>query len=162
MKNWYNSLNPRERNLVFYGSIIATLLVIGLFIVQPLMDENKKLNKAIASQKSALKNMQKQSFQVKQLQQQGSSKSGASSNKSPQQKVETALQTLRLKPALERMQSQGSSGVRIILKNADADRTMRLLSDLETKHGLLIDKLTVNTNNKESGFIDARITVKSK
>lgn len=161
MKNWYNSLIPRERNLVFYGSIIAALMIIGLFIVQPLIDKNQKLNKIIASQKSSLKNMQKQSLQVKQLQQQGSNKTSSSSNKSPQQKIEAALQTMRLKPALERMQSQGSNSVRVILKNANADRTMRLLSDLETKHGLLIDKLTVNTNNKEAGLIDARITVKS-
>ena len=161
MKNWYNSLNPRERNLVFYGSIVATILVIGLFIVQPLMDKNKKLHKTIANQKSSLKVMQKQSLQVKQLQQQGSNKTTPSSNKSPQQKIETALQTMRLKPALERMQSQGSNSVRIILKDANADRTMRLLSDLETKHGLLIDNLVVNTNNKEAGLIDARITVKS-
>lgn len=161
MKNWYNSLNPRERNLVFYGSIISIVLIIGLFIVQPLIEKNQALNKVIASQKASLKNMHKQSLQVKQLQQQGTSKTNTSSNQSPQQKIETALQTMRLKTALERMQSQGSNGVRIILKDANADRTMRLLSDLENKHGLLIDSLTVNTNNKEAGLIDARITIKS-
>ena len=55
MKNWYNTLSPRERNLVFYGSILATLMILGLFVVQPLLDKNKKLNNAISSKKNIVK-----------------------------------------------------------------------------------------------------------
>ena len=160
MKNWYNTLSPRERNLVFYGSILATLMILGLFVVQPLLEKSKRLNTAIASKSLSLKMMQKQSLQVKQLQQQ-STKPSQSANQNPQQVIEKLLQTFRLKPALERMQSQGNNGVNIVLKNANADRTMRLISDLENKHGLLINNLIVNTNNKEAGLIDVRLTVKS-
>jgi len=160
MKNWYNTLSPRERNLVFYGSILATLMILGLFVVQPLLDKNKKLNNAISSKRISLKTMQKQSLQVKQLQQQ-TIKPKQASNKNPQQLIESALQKYRLKPALERMQSQGSNGVHVILKDANADRSMRLIYDLENKHGLLINNLIVNTNNKKTGLVDIRLTVKS-
>ena len=159
MKDWFNTLNPRERNIVTYGSIIAVLLIVGLFIVQPLLENNKKLNKIINIKSTALKIMQKQSAQVKQLQQQGT-KPEQTSNQSPQQIIESNLQTLRLKPALERMQSQGENGVSLVLKNANADRTMRLLADLEDKHGLKISSLTINTLKKEVGLIDVRFTVK--
>jgi type II secretory pathway component PulM len=161
MKNWLNTLNPRERNLVTYGSIIAALLILGLFIVQPLFDNNKKLNKIISNKSTALKVMQKQSLQVKQLQQQAT-KPEQTSNQSPQQIIEKTLQTLRLKTALERMQSQGANGVNLVLKNANADRTMRLIADLEKKYGLIISSLTINTHKKEAGLIDVRLTVKAK
>jgi type II secretory pathway component PulM len=161
MKNWLNTLNPRERNLVTYGSIIAALLILGLFIVQPLFDNNKKLNKIISNKSTALKVMQKQSLQVKQLQQQAT-KPEQTSNQSPQQIIEKTLQTLRLKTALERMQSQGANGVNLVLKNANADRTMRLIADLENKYGLIISSLTINTHKKEAGLIDVRLTVKAK
>jgi len=160
MKNWFNTLNPRERNLVTYGSLLAGLMILGLFIIQPLFDNNKKLNKIIDSKSTALKIMQKQSAQVKQLQQQAT-KPEQTNNQNPQQIIESALQTLRLKPALDRMQSQGSNGVNVILKNANADRTMRLIADLENKHGLIISNLTINTHKKEAGFIDVRLTVKA-
>jgi len=160
MKDWFNTLNPRERNLVTYGSILAGLLILGLFIVQPLFDNNKKLNKIIDNKSTALKIMQKQSMQIKQLQQQAT-KPEQTSNQNPQQIIESALQTFRLKPALERMQSQGSNGVNLVLKNANADRTMRLIADLENKHGLNISNLTINSNKKEAGLIDVRLTVKS-
>ena len=160
MKDWLNTLNPRERNLVTYGSIIATLLILGLFIVQPLLDNNKKLNKIISNKTTALKVMQKQSLQVKQLQQQAT-KPEQTNNQSPQQIIESALQTSRLKPALERMQSQGLNGVNLVLKNANADRTLRLIADLENKYSLTISNLTINTHKKEAGLIDVRLTVKA-
>ena len=160
MKDWFNTLNPRERNLVTYGSLIAVLLILGLFIVEPLFDNNKKLNKVINHKSTALKIMQKQSLQVKQLQQQ-SAKPEQTNNQNPQQIIESALQTLRLKPALERMQSQGSNGVNLVLKNANADRTLRLMADLENKYGLIISSLTINTHKKEAGLIDVRLTVKA-
>ncbi len=160
MKDWFNTLNPRERNLVTYGSLIAGLLILGLFIVQPLLDNNKKLTKIIDSKNTSLKIMQKQSAQVKQLQQQAT-KPEQTNNQNPQQIIEKALQTLRLKPALERMQSQGANGVNVVLKNANADRTMRLIANLENKFGLIISNLTINTHKKEAGLIDVRLTVKA-
>jgi type II secretory pathway component PulM len=161
MKNWFNSLSPSERNLVFYGSILASLILLWMLVVEPLINNHTKLNKTITYQKNTLKVMQKQSSQVKQLQQLGE-KSTQSSTGNPEQLIEKALQTWRLKPALERMQAQGSKGVRIVLKNAIADRSMRFLYDLENKHGLLISNLVINNSNKEAGYTDLRITVKAQ
>ena len=74
MKNWYNSLSQRERMLVSYGSIVVTLILLWLLAAKPLYDKHVKLNTIIASQHNSLATMQKQSIQIKQLQQQGTNK----------------------------------------------------------------------------------------
>ncbi|MEE9309531.1 MAG: type II secretion system protein GspM [Cocleimonas sp.] len=159
MKNWYNSLAPRERTLVFYGGIATSLLLIWMLVAKPLYNNHKKLNKVIASQEKTLATMQSQSQQVKQLQQQ-ETKPASSGSGNPQQLVERALQTWRLKPQLERMQSQGSNGVRLSLKNVNADRVMRFLHELENKYGLVINNLVITNEKKEAGFADIRLTIK--
>ena len=158
MKNWYNTLAPRERNLVLYGGILSAIVLFWILVAKPLYNNHLKLNKVISSHEKTLLNMQKQSVEIKKLQQQDK-KPIATSTGNPQQLLERSLQTWRLKPMLERMQSQGSNGVRLSLKNANADRVMRFLYELENKHSLIISNLVINNNKKEVGFADVRLTV---
>lgn len=159
MKDWYNTLAARERALVFYGGIIAIMILVWMLVIDPLMTSHTKLNKIINSQQKTLETMQSQSIQVKQLQQ-GNKKPVANNSGNPQQLVERSLQTWRLKAKLERMQSQGSNGVILSLKNVNADRAMRFLYELEDKYALLITNLVINNDKKEAGFADVRLTIK--
>lgn len=159
MKNWYNTLSPRERSLVLYGGIILSLILLWLLVVKPLYANHQKYNKVIVSQKKTLETMLKQSLEIKKLQVQAvKPKTSVSGN--PQQLVERALQTWRLKTKLERMQSQGNKGVRLSLKNASADRVMRFLHELESKYSLSISNLIINNDKKEKGYADVRLTIK--
>ena len=159
MKNWYHSLSPRERVIVLFGGIAAITLLFWMLIAKPLYKNHIKLNKVINNQKTTLKTMKRQSLEITQLQLQNN-KPALKAKGSPQQLIERALQTWRLKSSLERMQSQGSKGVRLILTNVNADRAMRFLYELEDKYNLTISKMTVNNNKKEPGFADIRLTIK--
>lgn len=160
MNHWFNSLLPRERALVTYGSIAVLVILLGLG-AKPLYNNQAKLKKTIASQRTALITMQEQSAEIKQLRQQKTVKPQNTGSQNPQQLIERSLQNRRLKDVLERMQSQGSKGVSIILKNANADRVMHFLYELESKHSLLINSMVVNSNNKKAGFADFRLTIKN-
>ena len=161
MSNWYNSLSPRERALVTYGLIAVLALMLWLFAIKPLYFNQIKLKKVISQQKVTLATMQDQSAEIKLLQLQISTKPQISGTQNPQQIIERSLQTWRLKTVLDRMQSQGSNGVRLILKNANADRVMRFLHELESKHSLAITNLAVDSNNKDVGLADFRLTIQS-
>ncbi len=160
MNSWFNSLSPREQALVSYGSIAVIIVLLWLLAIKPLYNNQIKLNKAIALQKTTLDTMQKQSIEIKQIQTNNIVKPATSNSQNPQQLIERSLQTWRLKNALERMQSQGSNGVRLTLKKANADRVMRFLHELESTHSLSIDNMAIDSNNKETGFADFRLTIK--
>lgn len=159
MKNWYNSLTSRERNLVSYGSIIAALILFWLLIGKPLYAKHKSLSQEIQAKSNALELMKGQSTQVKQLLLKGSGGSAQKITGNPQQQVEQSLQTWRLKPALQRMQSQGANAVRLTLKDAKVDHFMRFLYELENKYSLGIENLSM-TADKEPGLADIRLTIK--
>ena len=160
MNNWYNSLSQRERLLVTYGSIAVTLILLWILAVKPMYEKNMRLNSLIEQQETKLATMQKQSLEIKQLQQLNIKSPTSTNNQNPQQLIERSLQTWRLKKSLERMQSQGSNGVRLILKDANADRVMRFLHEVENKHTLLIDNMAIDSNKKEPGLADFRLTIK--
>lgn len=159
MKTWFNALSPRERTLVLIATTAVFLLLFWLLLAKPLYDNHTRLNKIISKQEGTLEIMKKQSAQIKQLQQQNK-KPVTNSNKNPQQLIEQALQTWRLKPSLERMQSQGPNGVRIVLKNTNADRVMRFLYELEEKYALSISDMVISKAKKKIGFADVRLTIK--
>ncbi len=159
MKTWYNTLAPRERALVFYGGLLAIIILFWLLVIDPLTTNHTKLKTVIISQQKTLEKMQSQSLEIKQLQTQNA-KPVTSSSGNPQQLVERSLQTWRLKTKLERMQSQGSNGVRLSLKEVNADRFMRFLHELEDKYALTITNLVINNNKNEVGFADIRLTIK--
>ena len=160
MKTWFNTLSSRERTLVLFASTAAFLLLFWLLLVKPLYDNYIRLNKIIALQENTLNIMQKQSIQIKQLQVNNQKPKSTSKDKNSQQLIERALQTWRLKPSLERMQSQGVNGVRIVLKNASADRLMRFLYELEEKYSLSISDMVISNAKKAPGFADVRLTIK--
>ena len=159
MKTWFSALSPREKTLVLFATTAAFLLLFWLFLVKPLYDNHTRLNKIIAKQESTLQIMKKQSVKIKQLQRQNKNPV-TTNNKNPQQLIEQALLTWRLKPSLERMQSQGANGVRIVLKNTNADRVMRFLYELEEKYALSISDMAISNTKEKLGFADVRLTIK--
>lgn len=159
MKTWYNSLSTRERTLVLFAGIATSLLFTWLLVAKPLYTKHQNLNKQISIQKTTLETMKKQGLEVMRLKQQNT-KAPTKISGNAQQLIERALQTWRLKPTLERMQSQGADGIRLVLKDANADRFMRFLYELENKYSLTISKLLINTTKKEAGLADIRLTVK--
>lgn len=161
MKTWYNSLSQRERLLVVYGSIAVTLILLWLLAVKPMYEKNVRLNTLIKQQESKLATMQRQSIEIKQLQQLNIKAPNSNSNQqNPQQLIERSLQTWGLKKSLERMQSQGSTGVRLILKDANANRVIQFLYEVENKHSLIIDNMAIDKNKKNNGLADFRLTIK--
>ncbi len=160
MNSWYNSLSQRERLLVTYGSIAVALILLWLLAVKPMYAKHMRLNALIEQQETKLAVMQKQSIEIKQLQQQNIKAPTSNNSQNPQQLIERSLQTWRLKKSLERMQSQGSNGVRLILKDANADRVMRFLHEVENKHTLVIDNMAIDKSKKEAGLADFRLTIK--
>lgn len=159
MKNWYYSLSLRERYLVTYGSIVAALILFWLLLLQPALKQQKRLSQEITDKRNSLELMKVQSAQIRQYQQLKSARNGIATAGNPQQLVESALQTWRLKPALQRMQSQGPDAVRLTLKEANADFVMRFLNDLEKRYTLHVENLSVSAT-KEAGKVNVRLTVK--
>jgi len=158
MKDWYNALEERERNLVLYGSIVVGIILIWLLIIKPLYNKKASLNKSIESQTTTLATMQEQRTEVEILKKQKTKKKPVGN---PQQRIDRSLVKWGLKDKLERMQQQGKDIV-VNLKDANADRGFQFLYDLENTHALTLTSIAINGDDERNGIVDFRLTIGSE
>ena len=158
IKSWFLMLSSREKTLVSIAAVAVTLMLFWLIIINPILSKHDKLSKLTEDKRVELRIMQRQSALVQQLQQQVNSASIKKVTGNPQQLIEQALQTWRLKPTLQRMQSQGTNKVAVSLKNAEADKVMRFIAELERKYGLTSTAMVI-TKSKIIGMVNIRLTL---
>jgi len=158
MKQWFMMLSSREKTLVSVAAVIVPLLLFWLIVLQPMMSKHTLLNAQIQDRTQLLQKAQLQRTQIKKLQSSG----GKPVNRgNPQQKVESALRTWRLRSSLGVMNAPNSRTVRLNLRGAKADNIMRFLFDIETKYGLAVKNLSLKPT-KDIGHANASLTLEAQ
>ena len=161
LKSWFLMLSSREKTLVSIATVAVIVMVFWLGVLNPILSQHEKLTKLTEGKQTELLVMQRQSTLVKQLQRQVSASSKKKIRGNPQQLIERALQTWRLKPSLQRMQSRGANKVILSLKKADADKVMYFIAELEQKYDLISDEMIIS-KNQTIGMVDVRLTLEKK
>ncbi|MCK5813877.1 MAG: type II secretion system protein M [Cocleimonas sp.] len=161
IKSWFLMLSSREKTLVSVAVVAVIVMVFWLGVLNPILSQHEKLTKLTEDKQTELLIMQRQSTLVKQLQRQVSASSKKKIRGNPQQLIERALQTWRLKPNLQRMQSRGANKVILSLKKADADKVMYFIAELEQKYDLASNEMIIS-KNKTIGTVDVRLTLEKK
>jgi type II secretory pathway component PulM len=161
MKQWFMMLSSREKTLVSVAAIVVPILLIWLLFLQPMIKEHAALQQQIEDRLTILEKVRQQSTQIKQLRASGGRQ--ASTNRgNPQQKIESALRTWRLRSDLNEMRTIASNTVKLDLKSsAEADNVMRFLYDAETKFGFTVKELSMKPG-KEVGTSTAVVTLEAK
>lgn len=161
MKQWFMMLSSREKTLVSVAAIVVPILLIWLLFLQPMIKEHAALQQQIEDRLTILEKVRQQSTQIKQLRVSGGRQ--ASTNRgNPQQKIESALRTWRLRSDLNEMRTIASNMVKLDLKSsAEADNVMRFLYDAETKFGFTVKELSMKPG-KEVGTSTAVVTLEAK
>ncbi len=154
-------LSSREKTLVAIAIVAVIVMLFWLIIINPILSNHESLTKLTQSKQTELQLMQRQSAIVKQLQQQNSGIKTKKVTGNPQQLIEKALQTWRLKSTLQRMQSRGANKVILSLKKAEADKVMRFIHDLEQKYALTSNEMILK-KSKTIGMVDVRLILERK
>ena len=160
MKQWFMMLSSREKTIVSIAAVLIPILLFWLLLLQPTISKREALASQIDDRTQILQQMRGLSGEIRQLK----ASSGTATRVSrgnPQQKVESALRTWRLRPNLGVMSAPNSTSVRLNLREAEADNIMRFLYDIETKHGLAVKLLSLKPT-KDIGIANASITLEAK
>ncbi|MGB1310917.1 MAG: type II secretion system protein GspM [Leucothrix sp.] len=160
MKQWFMMLSSREKTIVSIAAVLVPLLLTWLLVLQPMLKESASLTSAIKDRSEILEKVRLQSTQIKMLQSNGKRNTKVNRG-NPQQKVESALQTWRLRPNLGVMSAPNSRTVKLNLKDAEADNIMRFLFDVETKYGLAVKAASLKPT-KDIGRANASLTLEAQ
>ena len=160
MKQWFMMLSSREKTLVSVAAVLVPLLLIWLVLLQPMINKRGVLDEQIEDRSNILQTMRQQSAEIKVLQRNGGNRKTVSTG-NPQQKVESALRTWRLRSSLGVMNAPNSSTVKLNLRDAEADNIMRFLFDVETKYGLTVKDFSMKPT-KDVGKANASLTLEAQ
>lgn len=157
MKEWFESLEARERRMVIGGAI--TLLVLSIYFLgwEPFIKGLHNLQESTQRKQVDLVWMQNAAKEVKQLQATQTAPVRFASGQSLLGVIDRSAKAKQLGDSMKRVQPDGTSKARVWLENAKFDVVIGWLEELERRYGVSIESITFEKQDEE-GLVDARIS----
>ncbi len=155
MKEWFDSLEPRERVLVAGTGVLLILVIFYVAIVEPLYKGAAERQYRVEQKRADLVAMQQMEAQLGQLS--DSAEPGVRPNAG-------SLVVLVNRTANEfdlaspRSQPSGQNSIRVTFRGQRFDRLVAWLTTLEQRHGLTIDSATFDRDSAK-GIVNATLTL---
>lgn len=156
-RQWLDTLEQRERQIVIIGVISLLVMLFYLIIWEPITSQLEQQQLQHESNRQLHSWMKNASTEIRSLNSSGSSNKARFRNQSIASLTDRSAITSGVKPFIEKI-DQSKKGVKVRLKAANFDRIVIWLSDLETKYGIVARKVKIETTNKK-GAVDAQITL---
>lgn len=160
MREWLAGLEFRERLLVIVATIVLALFLLFVLVLKPLHASYNNLRTNVAEQRVSAVWMEQSASQVKQLQGSRGARVQGLGGRSLLSVTDSTARAGGLETALERVEPEGSNGVRVWLKNAAFDDLVKWLAQLDAVHGVFVDSLTLE-RNESAGRVDTRLTLQA-
>lgn len=157
MKEWFFSLEQRERLLVAGGAGILVLLLIYLLVWEPIASEYSGLKQTVAEQKQTLAWMQQAAVQIKALQRGGGAGARGLGGRSLLAVVDQSARTGGLGNAIKRIEPDGSKGVKVWFEGAAFDPMILWLGKLTKSYQIAPSMITLEPIG--NGRVNARLTL---
>jgi general secretion pathway protein M len=157
MRDWYDSLAPRERLLVAGGGALVVLVLFWGIVIAPLSSKVRQLSDRVDTKKETLAWMSAAAGEISSA---GAVAAGAGD---PDQSLVVVIdRTARqsgLGQAITRNQPVGEDGIRVRMEGAGFDVVTQWLGELQTAHGLSLEAATFERNSV-NGTVTASITLR--
>lgn len=156
MREWYDSLEPREQLIVGIGALVAGLMLVFLIVWEPLAQRSARLDTEIANARELVVFMQRTEQEVRQL---GRVAPGvAQANRSLLAIVDSSSKQTGMSALIKRIQPEGQTSVRLWIEDAPFDKLADWLHQLESQQQIKVDNGSLD-RDEQSGTVKARLTL---
>ena len=159
MRDWFESLEQRERLFIGGGAIIVVVALFFALIWMPLDKSHKELSASVATWERTLAELRP----LKGMQIPAAGSTRAVPNNAGQTPVVIVDQTLRargLDRSLQRSQPTTSNGIRVEFENVAFDDLVLWLGDLSAQYAMDVTSGSFSASNRaEVGRINATLTL---
>lgn len=159
MKDWFESLESRERLFVGLGALIVIIAIIYGFIWAPLDRNHDSMATSVDDWQRSLAELRP----LKGLAQSGNQATASTSTTSQQSPIIVVDQTLRsrgLEQFRRRSQPTSSNGVRVEFENVAFDDLVLWLGDLSDQHAMHVQAGSLSTGSQPvPGRVNATLTL---
>lgn len=158
MKEWFNSLVPRERLLVIAAGIVTLAGLFFLIVWEPLVTANDNLQQRVVSAQELNNWLADVAVQADDLRNSGRQNALKGQNESLLSLVDQTSRSAGLAEAVRRIQPEGDNQAQVSLEQASFNQMLFWLSDLEKNYGIRATAVTLTRGDK-AGQVQARMTL---
>jgi len=159
MRNWFESLESRERLFVGLGALIVVVSLVYAFIWTPLDDNHQSVATSVSDWQSSLDEIRP----LRGIAQNNSRPGNAGSAVSGQAPIIVVDQTLRsrsLEQFRRRSQPTSNNGIRVEFENVAFDELVLWLGDLSDQHSMHVQAGSLSKGSQSGpGRINATLTL---
>lgn len=156
-KQWLESLQQRERNIVIAGAIALVIMLFYLAIWDPVIAKFEHQKQQLDSQRQLYSWMKSATAEIQSLKATGNSSIAKTRNQSISSLANRSAITSGVKPFINKIE-QTKNGVKVQLKAASFDSFVTWLTDLQNKYGIIASKVKIE-KTKVKGSVDINITL---
>ena len=157
MTAWWEGLASRERRIVGATGGLLVLAILFLLVLEPALDRRADLRSQLQQLVNEHAWMEAHAPAVGAHAAVPGPSPAARPGGSPLGVVDVSARAARLGPALRRVRPL-ETGVEVELEGASWAALMRWLGDIESRHGLRIDSLSIDRGT-ESGRVNAQVRI---
>ena len=159
MKEWFQSLAPRERVMVGGGGAVLALVLVYLVVLEPAANAVSSREQRVAALESQLAWMQEAAAEVRSLRAEGAGQATGSSDRPAYLAVDEVLRGSGL-PQPDRLEPAGNGGARVEFEDVPFDPLVRIVARLRSEHGLRVERARIE--REEKGIVSARLTLERR
>lgn len=156
MKEWFESLEARERRLVIGGGVVLFVMIVYFLGWEPFINGLHDLRDRTHTKLQQVAWMQNAAQQIKQLQARSTAPAQLGAGQSLLGVIDRTAKLKNLGDSVKRVQPDGSNKARVSLESANFDIVIGWLEELERHYGVGVETVTFE-KREEPGLVDARI-----
>jgi general secretion pathway protein M len=157
LKDWFFSLQPRERLLVIGGAAVLVLVAIYFLALAPFYAAVNGSARRVAQKEGDLAWMRSVGGEVLALSASAPS-AAAPSNESLVVLIDRAARECGLGSSLTGQTPNGENGIRVRLEQAEFDKLVVCLGSLQQTHSVTIESANIDRTAKP-GFVNASLVL---
>ena len=157
MRDWFESLAPRERLFVAIGALAVALIVLYGMLWVPFDKRHDQLAADVQSWQRALAELKPLQGALGQAG--NAAVSRPTSNQTPVVIVDQTARSRGLDRALKRSQPTTSTGIRVEFEDVAFDDLVLWLGDLSSQYGLVMQQGSFSSSTAGPGRVNSTVTL---
>lgn len=158
MKEWFYSLQPRERLMVTGCAVVVGIAFVYLLIWAPFAEKHAQLATNVKAGQSALTWMQQASQELRQLRQTDPRLAAAKDTRSLLSIIDSSAKQASVRDPITHMEPEGDDGVSLSMDNADFDATIQWLGMLKRSYHVEIVRASISPS-ETPGKVDSQFSL---
>jgi general secretion pathway protein M len=159
MKDWFESLAPREQLFVGVGAVIVVVTILYGFVWLPFDKSHDQLAADADRWQRSLAELGPLKTQLAQQPSSGSTVRPSGQSQAPVVIVDTTSRARGLDRALKRSQPTTSTGIRVEFEGVAFDDLILWLGDLNSQYGLVVQQGSFSTDQDAPGRVNSTLTL---